>query len=487
MALPPDNSAVNGTLGGTLMLPARTRISANVSLGRWTQDSSPFIPYTTNTAIRGETETGATFPATDVSRLPASHLDGRIDVTSFNLSATTRPVDRLTLVARARRYDLANDTTRITLPGYVRFDAVWEEIPRISVPYGFTSTGFDALASYDLGPVTLEGGFKHRGMERTFRETEDTSENTFVLNADARISSWALLRATFEAGDRDYEHLEIELSEEASFVNPGAPANALAIPPPDENPAFAATYASLCGVGGPVCNLRYDQAKKDITRFGGTLQLTPTGDSSFNLSYLRTEDDYTESLYGLTKASYDTFSIDADYTPNDRVTAYGFYTYEKIRDEQRGRQSGASISTNPLDDWTSDVEDGVNTFGAGLTLALVKDKWFLDVSGHHQEVDGNNDMFAPPGGAPAAARVNAGGVQDLPLYDDTKFTRLGAELRYAFAKSWTAATGGFFEDYEIQDSNTDGLLNYVPGSFFLAANDADYRGWVGYLRFTYRW
>jgi MtrB/PioB family decaheme-associated outer membrane protein len=487
MALPPDNEALTGTLGATFMLPARTRITANASLSRWTQDSTPFIAYTTNTAIRGETETGATFPATDVSRLPASHLDGKIDVTSFSLSATTRPVDNLTLVARGRIYDLSNDTTRIELPGYVRFDAVWEEIPRISVPYGYKNTSFDALASYNFGSVTVDAGYKHRGMERTFRETEDTSENSFVANLDVRASDWAVLRGTFELGSRDYDHLEIELSEEASFLSPGDPANLMAIPPPSENPRFAATFASLCGAGGAVCNLRYDQAQKDFTRFGANVQLTPTGDSSFTLAYLRTEDDYTESRYGLTNAKYDTFTAEGDYTPSDRVTLYAFYTYEKVADAQRGRQSGATVSANPLDDWTSDVEDSVNTFGAGGTFALVKDKWFLDLAGHYQKADGNNDLFAAPGGAPAVARVNVGGVGDIARYDDTKFARIGGELRYAFAKAWSAAVGGFFEDYEIDDSNTGGLANYVPGSFFLAADDADYQGTVGYVRFTYRW
>jgi hypothetical protein len=169
------------------------------------------------------------------------------------------------------------------------------------------------------------------------------------------------------------------------------------------------------------------------------------------------------------------------------VTLYAFYTYEKLADAQRGRQSGATVSANPLDDWTADVEDSVNTFGGGGTFAIVKDKWFLDLAGHYQEADGNNDIFAAPGGAPANARINVGGVQDITLYDDTKFARIGAELRYAFAKAWSAAVGGFFEDYEIEDSNTGGLANYVPGSFFLVADDGDYQGTVGYLRFTYRW
>lgn len=479
MALPPDNEAWTGTLGGTFLFPRRTRVSAHVSKARFTQDS-PFIPYSTNSAMVTPVR------ATDVGALPARSLDGKIDVTSFSVNATTRPVGNLTLVGRVRQYDLANETARLTFPGYARFDAAWSAVPRISVPYGYKTLGLDGIATYGLGRVTLEAGFKHRGIERTFRETEDTSENGLTLAADVRAAGWLLLRGTFEQGRRDYEHLEIELSEEASFVTPGAPANLMAVPPPDENPAFAALYASLCGQG-PVCNLRYDQARKDISRYGATAQLTPTGELGLRLSWLRTEDDYDETRYGLTRAEYDTFSADADYTPNERFTAYGFFTHEKLANAQRGRQSGATVSTNPLDDWTSDVEDKVDTFGAGATIALVKGTWFLDLSGHHQKADGNNDLFSAPGGAPALGRTGVGGVADLPLYDDTKMTRIAGELRYAFAKAWSAAVGGFLEDYEVADSNADGLLNYVPGSFFLAANDADYRAKVGYVRFTYRW
>jgi MtrB/PioB family decaheme-associated outer membrane protein len=479
MALPPDNDAWTGTLGGTLLFPHRTRVSASVSKARFTQDS-PFIPYSTNSAMVSPVR------ATDLAALPARSLDGKIDVTSFSVNATTRPVGNLTLVGRVRQYDLDNQTARITFPGYARFDAAWSAIPRTSVPYGYKTLGLDGIATYGLGRVTLEAGFKHRGIERTFRETEDTSENGVTLAADVRPSGWLLLRGTFERARRDYEGLEIELSEEASFVTPGAPANLMAVPPPDENPAFAAVYASLCG-SGAVCNLRYDQARKNSSRYGATAQIVPTGDTGLRVAWLRTDDDYDETRYGLTRAKYDTFSADADYTPNERFTAYAFYTREKLTNAQRGRQSGATVSALPIDDWTSDVEDKVDTYGAGVTIALVKETWFLDLSGHHQDANGNNDLFSAPGGAPFVGHAGVGGIIDIPLYDDTRMTRLSGELRYSFAKSWSAALGGFLEDYEIDDSNTEGLSNYVPGSFFLAANDADYRAKVGYVRFTYRW
>src|SRR4029450_7710424 len=110
------------------------------------------------------------------------------------------------------------------------------------------------------------------------------------------------------------------------------------------------------------------------------------------------KDDYNDSVFGLSKAKYDTFSIDGDYSPNDRTSFYGFYTYEKNSNDQRGRQSGSTVSTSPLDDWTSNVEDTGNSFGAGANVTLSPDKWFLDVSGRYQNIDANNDVFATRGG-----------------------------------------------------------------------------------------
>ena len=474
MQLPPDNDSLTGSVGTTLKLGKKSRIIADASYGQWQQNETPFIPYTTNTAIV------TPVVATDIRTLPAAKLDGKLDVASLSAMFTSRPMADLTFTARYRLYDLANKTPRLALPGYVRFEGVWENIPRISVPYAYENQRFDVTLSYDFGPVTLEGGFRTNHFDRHFRETEKTKDNAFTLAGDVR-KDWFNLRASYEKSKRDYEGLEIELSEEASFQIHSAPVNVYAIP------RASPIYASLCG-SGSVCNLRYDQANKDTDKINTALSLTPGGGKvAFLLSYLRAKDDYAESRFGLTKAEFDTVTGEVTLTPNDKATLFAFYTYETVKNAQRGRQSGATVSTNPLDDWTSDVKDKVNSFGAGADFTLEPDKWFLVLNGRWQKVDGDNDIGAAPGGAPFNARTAVGGVIDIPVYDDTKLLTLSAELKYQFAKAWTASLGGFFEDYEIRDSNTAGLLNYVPGSFFLAYNDGDYQAKVGYVRITYRW
>ena len=79
------------------------------------------------------------------------------------------------------------------------------------------------------------------------------------------------------------------------------------------------------------------------------------------------------------------------------------------------------------------------------------------------------------------------GVAGIPLYDDTKLFTLKAEVEAKATKSLKLAVGGLYEKYEIKDSNTVGLVNYVPGSFFLAAVDGAYEAKVVYFRASYVW
>lgn len=456
MALPPDSEALSGSVAATFKFGSKTRLSANLGLGNWKQNETAFIPFTTNTAIEA--------PA-----LPASKLDGKIDTTSIMAFFTSQPADHFHVNARYRRYDLNNKTPRLDFEGgYVRFDAVLEEIPRVSVPYGYTNDAFEASASYDFEQVTFEGGYKYASMKRTFRETGKTTENGFFVRADVRGNEWISLRAKYERSKRDYDHYDTAASEEASFLEPE-------------------------GVSNQFILRRYDQAKRTVDRAGGSIQISPpSGKVTFMVSYLYNRDKYddapvlnevtgqSEAPLGLQEAKYNNVTAEVDVTPTEKASLYAFYSHEKNDNLQAGRQSGASLSTSPLDGWTSAVVDKIDSLGGGASFTLVPDKWFLDLSGRWQKVNGNNDLFSPPGGSPDTA-------ESIPLYDDTKITTISGKLRYELSKAWAFAVGGFYEEYTIQDSQTGGILNYMPGAFFLAANDGDYKAKVGYLLVTYRW
>ncbi len=334
----------------------------------------------------------------------------------------------------------------------MRFDAVWEDIGRISVPYGYKTNRGDATVSYDLGPVTVEGGYRYLKWNREFRDTRETTENTFIAAADVRFLGWAQLRASYEKGSRDRSHYDTEVSEDASFTDPG-----------------------------PLANLpelrRFDQAEKDIDRFNGLLQLTPFDDLSVSLSYLYGHDDFSREpivaasglRYGLLDVKNRSFTAEADYSPSERWSVYGFYSREEISNLPAGPPERSQSFHEP---------PGRLDFRRGRRGRLLRrevrrsgslpEKLEFRGSCRYQSVDGNNDLSSPPGGTPDVAFP-------IASYDDTKIWTVSGELEYHLAKFWSLALGGWIEDYETEDSSTTGLSNYVPGSFFLAANDGPTR------------
>jgi Putative outer membrane beta-barrel porin, MtrB/PioB len=505
MALVPDNNAWTESLGATVKLGARTRITADLAFGQWKQDEDPFIPWTTNTAVL--TPSGE--PAATLA-LPGRALDGKINTTSLAGYLTSRLTDDLGLNVRYRRYDRDNETRQYEIDGYVRFDAVWEDIGRRTVPFGYTNDIFDAALYYAIGKLNLEGGWKYNRMSRTFRETSEwreeadghftpvgsgaTSENLFKFVADVR-GDWYMLRGLAEVGSRDLDSYDAVAAEDYGFLEPGSPANQTVL-------------------------RRYDQAKRDVRRFGGQLEISPgSGELGAFASYVRTELEYDQApvscedveLFpgqstfcaggvqrplGLQKDTYDTFTLEANYTPNTKTRLYAFYSWEDIDQIQTGRQSGSTLDFNPLNVWTADVVNKVNSFGAGVDFDITP-KWFLGLFARYQKVDGNNDVSLPTGFStsiygtnPALLQCTAGNAANpcaIPEFDDTKLTYVSAWVKYKVAKHWSAAVGLSFEDYEVDDSQTGNLLNYMPASFFLQANNRNYQAWVGWLNLTYSW
>lgn len=448
MALPPDNEALTAALGFHYKVGATGRLTADWSMGTWEQNEA-FLPFTTNTAIT------TPFDFSDPSNLPARSLDGEINTFNQTYSFNWRPLAGLGVNARLNMYELDDQTDRIRFEnGYVRFDAARNATRRISVPYSHERMRGDVTVSYDFSSLlSLEAGWRMEQMERTFRETEETDENVLRLGADGRWG-WMQFHAAHEFGDRDYDHYDPEHSEHASFLDAGPPANLLLL-------------------------RRFDQAKRDLDRIVATVQLTPFDPFVLAINYVTQDEDYNQTDYGLIDAESSALSIDADYSPGDRWSLFGFYTMDEWSTFQRGRQSGGTLSANPLDDWTAAIDMEGTTFGAGANFYLVPDKVTLTLQGRMHEVDAYNDVFSPPGGTPDV------GV-DIPRWDDTSLTTLAAELAYRMTEAWELGVGGWIEDYEIEDPATQGLLHYMPGAYFLAPNHHDYSGSSLWVRAGYR-
>ena len=158
-------------------------------------------------------------------------------------------------------------TPRVALPGVARLDAVFEAVPRLTVPYSHTRTRVEASVGYGLGSWRLEAGHRQEDIARTFRETGETRDTAWTGALSGPLPAAGHLRLHYERGHRDFDAYDSRLSPGASRVN-------------------VHPVRSL-GAGR-----RYDQAARDLDRAGARVEVAPhrlepvQGPLLMNLSHL---------------------------------------------------------------------------------------------------------------------------------------------------------------------------------------------------------
>ncbi len=461
----PDNEASRGAFGVQLKFARQTRITGDLAFGTWTQDA-PYLPYTINSAIT--TPAGA--PANSLASLQAKSLNGKINTTTVNLSFSSRPVEGLGIRMRYRTYNLSNKTTPIVWSGSTAGspDRTWAAPPTgagafgfaTADPYGNKTKRFDAQVSYDFGDLTVEGAMHASSLDRTYREATSGDQNGYALSAVYHSNDWLGFRGIYAYDKRT-----------------------------------AKGWDPATSIG-----LQADEAEKKSMRTGFNIELTPSDKYGVTFAYFRRNDDYpnrplrvagmsgTES--GLLEAKYDTFSVDFDFTPNQRTELSAFYTYEK--DAQTNQW--ATLTSGALNNLLNYVgSDKGNTFGLNGRFQLVPDKWTFSLLLSQQKVDGLNDITAREAGSfytPGRTTLiptGQGGAQDINDYDDTKLTTVMADLAYQVAKAWTMSFGYAYEKYTYADA-FNAATSIFPQSvlFYLKANDRDYNVNVVYAKMSYR-
>jgi hypothetical protein len=348
-----------------------------------------------------------------------------------------------------------------------------EATRRISVPYGNKNSRFDATVGYDLGDFSVEAATRTTASPASSGRPTRRPRTGSGLAADVR-KDWFVLHGGYEFGSRDYSGLEIERSEGRVFVTPGDPGQHLFLP-------FLQPVRGRRGLQPP---LRPGPAPRQQG-----LRPRPAharGHWSFDLSYIYDKSNFDDSAFGLQFARYKSFTAEAGLHPQREV--------ERLRLLHLGRQQRLPVRPAervhrfraPPGRLDSNVDDKINSIGAGATISIVPSKWSLNLFARWAGGRRNNDFFAPDGGAPASGRVSVGGVKDIPNYDDTTLTTVSAELKYRLQR-WGLALGGWYERYRVDDSGTEGLSNYIPSQFFLNAANGSYRAVWGYVRASYTW
>jgi hypothetical protein len=464
----PDNEASTGSAGFLLKFARQTRLSGDVAMGRWTQNAA-FFPYTLNSAL----VTGTGQPANLLSSLQRPSLDGKINTTTMHLNFSSRPTKSLGLRASYRVHDLSNKTDRWVISGDTSAspDRSWSNLTATAdVPYGhLTANPYDtkterlqASANYHIGDLTVEGLFHNTKITRTFREALKGEDRGYRASAIYRTSDFLSLRAKYEDITRTAE-------------------------------------------GETFYGFQADEAERDTTRASVAVIVSPLPTLDIGFDYGLRDVEYTNrpnrrattagapeipnTPVGLLNAKYDTYTVELDFTPNERAMVGAYYTYEKDRSTTQWATLTGTALNNLLNYAGSDKTD---TFGANARFQLVPEKWTFTLNAMHQKVDGLMDITAREAGTfytpgrTTLIPIGAGGASDIVDYDDTKLTTVVADLDYHVATDWKIGLGYWYEKYDFKDAFTQGTL-LMPTSvyLFMKPDNGNYTAHVVYAKLSY--
>ena len=324
LALAPDNQFHQFSASMGYQLAERTRATADIAVGRGTQNQQ-FLAPTLNGTLA-------------VPALPRTSLDGKVDTVNANVDVNSAVTDRLRVKAAYIYNDRNNNTPQSTYT-WVTTDMFVAPSQRTNLPYSFTQDKAQLRADYKAAErTTTSAGYDYDSVKRTFQEADKTYENTFWGKLASRYLDWVDLTLKYAYSDRSFSSYQ-PVPE---------------ITPP-ENPLLR----------------KYNMA--DRTRNSGELRASfaATDTISIGLQFDASKDDYSNSTIGLTSAKEYNFGGDITWMLSDETSLHLFANRQEIKSEQSGSQ------TYSTPDWSGENKDTINFAGVGVKHIVIKGK--LDV------------------------------------------------------------------------------------------------------------
>jgi MtrB/PioB family decaheme-associated outer membrane protein len=443
-SLPPSNMAHALNVAGGVNLPLRTRINGNFAWGLQLQNAD-FLPHTINPALAG----------TPGLALPHNSLNGFVQTWLVYLSATSRPFDPVTFSAKYRFYEYSDLSQKMTFENVALNDSAIEPT-RIAGRWSFNKQNaeLDARTRF-LEIFALTTGVAWERWDRNeHREVPISNEYFAKLALDATPTEWLLARISYIPSFRRINEYNTRAHAEHSVL---------------EDPTSAAAVQ-----GQSLLLRKFDEANRDRNKIEGQLQFTFANGFTATPSAAWRYDNYVDSPLGLQKETGWSAGIDLGWTPIERVTFSGGYTYEQFLQKMRSRSrpvNGTATLDVPDFDWVSDLGDTVQTAYLGVRAALIPKVLDLRIDGAFSNALGRTETSNPATPVSGTAAQNSTATaKPFPAFQDT-LIRVEASLIYYFLKNWSARVGYAFEKWDKTDFRTDTLNPFMGVSSIWLGND----------------
>lgn len=459
-SLPPNNRYQNFGLSGGVNFGDSARISAMAEYGIMEQDTD-LLPYTIN-------------PASTVGTpLPRKTSEAEIDVKHLEFNLWARPLKGLDLNTRYRYYETDNKTPSDLFLRIINDTgnqvATTDSTAAYNLPYDLKQNRINLDASWRLATgTTLKIGYEFDDKKRSYREVNETKENTYAAKLTTRPASYASLALHYSYGERRGDSYEASEAFDALHTRD-----------------HINTLAANVRFDNQPDTRKFDIAERDRTKYGANASFSGMKNTVVSLHYDHRDDEYSESVFGLWSSESDSFTMDMTVTPADFATIYLFYTWEHLSSSMNSRSFDgnspvpvkAAQSSDPTRNWSMDQDDRNHTVGVGLDFLLLSRKLKLGVDYTLERSTTEIGLTA------GSSLTTPAAMPDLA----TLRHRVDAKASYALSKDKTIGVGYQYENYSSDDWSTDGMsFTTITRVLPLSLSVADYESHAVFLTFTYR-
>lgn len=457
-SLMPDNRFAQASLSLGWAVAERTRLNADLALGRHRQDA-PFLPYTVNPALAD----------TITAPLPRPSLDGRVDTTLLQLRLAGRP-DRHWDWLLSWRFDERDNRTPRDAFAAIGGDSQAQDAGpassrwRVNLPVGHREQRLRAEAGYRSG-AGLQGrlGLEHREIDRSFSARAESRETSARLDLRQRVGDRVQLGARLRQSDRGGG----TYLGSRPFLDSHLPAYTDTVPGGFEN---------LPGLR------QYHLADRRRRQGRLSLDLDVSPDWRIGASHGLNRDRYRRSEFGLQSAQVRDSLLEAGWAPSG--TGHSLHAWvadERLAFDQAGRAftgGPARLPTagDPARNWTAAHRDRVETVGLGWRRSLDAGRLRFGADLAQSQVRGEVDVLTGPALASAPLPPTRARLRSLDLDAELNLSpRQGLRVRWRV------------EDFTGSDWQTDGVgPGQLANVILLGEHSPDYRGQALILSWFYR-